>query len=173
MFLIHFDLIVNVKQLAEACELYPAVVCEALVCKLWDVVPTCCYGGECRRGSWMRLFGGVFWDRLKLPHSCTVQVVNRRRVCTCVCMCVRVRVYVCVRKNWVPASIPSSPPPLVQRPRGVPLGIWTLIMPLLKEKSVPLKCLRHDRFSFFSFSFQCSTPTLSLFSRPISSSNYR
>lgn len=69
-----------------------------------------------------------------------------------------------VRKNWVLAA--AAPPPLntplpIRRPRGVPHGIWTLIMPLLKEKSAALKCLRHDRFLFLFF-FISMFPTLFL-----------
>jgi len=60
----------------------------------------------------MSLFGDVVWDRLTLPCSCTVQVVNDREVLACA----RVRMHIC-EKELGPCPT-TSPTTAVRGPRG-------------------------------------------------------
>lgn len=115
------------------------------------------------------MMGKLHRDHLARRRSLTVRVNYESSeryvggVCVCVFWVPLKRACVCV--FWVSSALVLLPPPAA-RFLEVPGGSWTLIVPLLKEKSSALKCLRHDRFLFsFSVSFLRVPPSPPLLPR--------
>lgn len=113
--------------------------------------------------------GKLHRDHLLCWKSLTVRVNYKSwqryvgGVCVCVFWVPMKHVCVCVFQVSSALVLLLSP---ALRFLEVPGGCWTLIVPLLKEKSLALKCLRHDRFLFsFSVSFLRVPPSPPLLPR--------